>query len=901
MKHLLIHLFILTFISACGQSDSSTNNTADSHGGSENMNGNQMPPAKNENFVNFESGQVRPLALSADGGTLYATNTAASTLEILKVTDEDLQQQFSIPVGMEPVAVAVRSESEVWVVNHLSDSISVVDVSMSPPVVIKTLLVGDEPRDIVFAGERGALAFVTTAHRGQNGPADVPVDAELSTPGANRADVWVFDSENTGQSVGGNPLTVVSMFGDTPRALASNADGSVVYAAVMHSGNRTTAIGESRLVKSGPTTSSDGTPQPDTGLIVQFDGVDWRDETGATTDMAEISYNSLVSFSLPDYDVFALSTDRTPEVIDKIAGVGTTLFNMVVNPVNNSVYVSNTEVLNVNRFEGENHSGSSVRGNFARSRISIINQTTVVARDLNKHLDHSQSIASTPQRALSVAQPVGMAITADGTRLYVAAFGSKKIVMYETSALEDGSFAVELDSQIKLDAGGPAGVVIDETRNRLYTLTRFNNSIAVVNTSNLTQLRSLPLFNPEPAIITAGRKFLYDASEMSSHGDVSCATCHVFGDVDALAWDLGNPGLQVATNSNRFANQLEPDGPAVFHPLKGPMTTQSLRGLSSAGPMHWRGDRTGESATSGETLEHAAFRDFNIAFPELLGRDAPLSNTDINAFAEFALTLAYPPNPIRSLDNSLSVSQSNGRNTYMEKQTTGTIFTCNDCHTLDASNEHFGTSGLSSIEGDDISQEFKIPHLRNAYQKVGKFGNSGIFSPTTGQFGPQVKGFGFMHDGNMDTLDSFFKGEVFRFANDATENDRLRAEVVDFVMAFDSNMAPVVGQQITLNENTLEDTDSRIELLIARAKITEPVPECDLIAKGVTDNRMRGYLMLSDGRFQSDRKDEIISYSLLRARAMEQGGAITFSCVPPGSGPWMGIDRNLDDVFDGDE
>ena len=27
--------------------------------------------------------------------------------------------------------------------------------------------------------------------------------------------------------------------------------------------------------------------------------------------------------------------------------------------------------------------------------------------------------------------------------------------------------------------------------------------------------------------------------------------------------------------------------------MKGPMTTQTLRGMANHGPMHWRGDRTG--------------------------------------------------------------------------------------------------------------------------------------------------------------------------------------------------------------------------------------------------------------------------------------------------------------------
>jgi YVTN family beta-propeller protein len=65
------------------------------------------------------------------------------------------------------LALAARSNGEVWVVNHLSDSVSVVDVASAPPRVVRTLLTCDEPRDIVFAGSGNDRAFVTTARRGR--------------------------------------------------------------------------------------------------------------------------------------------------------------------------------------------------------------------------------------------------------------------------------------------------------------------------------------------------------------------------------------------------------------------------------------------------------------------------------------------------------------------------------------------------------------------------------------------------------------------------------------------------------------------------------------------------------------------------------------------------------------
>ena len=55
-----------------------------------------------------------------------------------------------VVVGVDPVSVRFRSESELWVVNHISDSISVVDLTSFR--VVRTLATADEPSDVVFAG-----------------------------------------------------------------------------------------------------------------------------------------------------------------------------------------------------------------------------------------------------------------------------------------------------------------------------------------------------------------------------------------------------------------------------------------------------------------------------------------------------------------------------------------------------------------------------------------------------------------------------------------------------------------------------------------------------------------------------------------------------------------------------
>ena len=123
-------------------------------------------PVWGQSFVNFESGQTRPLALSPDGTRLFAVNTPDNRLEIFNVGANGLTKAGSVPVGMEPIAVAAKSDAEVWVVNLLSDSVSIVDVASSPARVVRTLLTCDEPRDIVFAGPGNGRAFVTTSRRG---------------------------------------------------------------------------------------------------------------------------------------------------------------------------------------------------------------------------------------------------------------------------------------------------------------------------------------------------------------------------------------------------------------------------------------------------------------------------------------------------------------------------------------------------------------------------------------------------------------------------------------------------------------------------------------------------------------------------------------------------------------
>src|SRR6185295_11602217 len=119
-------------------------------------------------------------------------------------------------------------------------------------------------------------------------------------------------------------------------------------------------------------------------------------------------------------------------------------------------------------------------------------------------------------------------------------------------------------------------------------------------------------------------------------------------------------------------------------------------------------------------------------------------------------------------------------------------------------------------------------------------------------------------------------------------------QIENFMMAFDSNLAPIVGQQITRTSTNGGTVDPRITLLKQRAN----AGECDLVAKGRVGGEDRGYLYVGSDQFESDRvNDPLLPDSgpgSVRSLADTPGQEITFTCVPPGSGVRIGVDRDGD-------
>ncbi|HEY6332332.1 MAG TPA: hypothetical protein VI756_23610, partial [Blastocatellia bacterium] len=712
------------------------------------------------------------------------------------------------------------------VVNWLSGSVSIVDLTAGN--VVNTLNVGPEPTDVAFAGQQSEMAFVCVSGTAQ---------------------VEVYNPASLSSAPQTITLNVLQ-----PRSLSVDPTGSRVFVSVFQSGNQTTVVSAGSVSAAGgppppsPRMLKSLPPAPATGLIVKWNGSQWADETGNT------KWTQFIPYTLADVDVVVLdASSSTVTTSGQITGVGTHIGNSVLDPTSDNLYVANTDSLNNVRFL------ENLRGHFLSNRVSIIglggSSPSVTPVDLNPQINFNVTAGTKEERAASLALPADI-VRGPNETFYIAAMGSGKVAELNASG------AV----QAKIDVGeGPTGLALDQSGQQLYVLNSFDSTIGVVDLATKTQVSTVVLGNnPEPAQLQRGRLILYDGSR-SAHGDVSCASCHRNGHRDGLAWDLGDPRAALEPiPSDYFFPFLGPQqtSDSVFHPMKGPMTTQSLRGIIGTEPFHWRGDKKDLAA-------------FNPAFKTLLGGPRQLSDSELADFTAFVQSLTYPPNPNEPVNRQYSnpatgPNASVGFTLFTTSRLDAGVLTCNDCHQVSPSFGP-GTDRLL-IAGTIIheSQSMKVPQLRDEFEKIG-------MSDTAGT---QVSGFGYIHDGSTDTLLDFLRDPLFIFQSDDERNN-----VVAFVMEFDTGTPPsIAGTQTTVraDNKTSQAVLDRVELLMKQAESGNS----DLIVRGLYGGTRRGFLYVGNGMFQADKGGQSVSLQTLLQSA-GAGSELTFTGVLPGQGQRM--------------
>jgi YVTN family beta-propeller protein len=843
-------------------------------------------------FPNFESGPVRPLLLTPDGQTLLVLNTPDHRVEIWD-TQVDARGQphpawrAAVFTGLEPVSMALHPDDPdtLFVANLLSDSVSVVDVSRR--AVRATIAVGDEPQDLVVAEGR---LYVATARSAQA--------PDLVQPGTFVDNAVVVAQADAPYAV----LDRVELPAHKPRALAV-ADGGV-HVIPQNSGNRTTvldafdagALGLEQLDTDAfdpPLVYNPVLARPDLATAAWthslFGLPGWMIPlTGRIVTDAE--FPGLVT-PLQDADVLTLDAASGALVPGAVSGVGTTLLAVERNPVTGDLWIANTEARNRIRFE------PVISGAAFENRVTVVTPGGAVGAVLP--LD-------APDTTVSHAQPVALAFhvpgggvgAADGRGglAYVATLGDDTVVVLDalTGAVVDELAVGPL----------PSGLAVDDAHGLLWVYTRGDGRLAVydIAAGHAQAARTMPLsYDPEPLSVRVGRRHLYDAREASGAGtgNFSCASCHVFGHMDQLAWDLGNPlGATGYVYPDLASGVLGDQGIALgakkaiqTHPMKGPMTTQSLRGLAdaSAAPLHWRGDRR-------------FFQDFRGAFVGLLGGSG-ISPAAMQEYANFVRSLTYPPNPHQPRDRVHAGDAAIGRNLFgANPDVPGKEYnpiipgnvTCNDCHLATTPEGPDVTGSQPTVNFDGESQLFNSAQLRGGYEKTSS----------------HLTGFGLLHDGSIPDVEAFLAfdppvGPSAFPALNATDRQRIAA----FLQQWDTGLSPLVGVQHTAGPGS-SSQDLYDFLDLAELQAAPPASHVDLIA--------RGQVLLGEGPG--------LSFGLLYEQdpgtrswmyATDQGGHVTrgaivsavaaglveltFTCVPPGTGRRLGLDRDEDGLYDGIE
>jgi hypothetical protein len=341
-------------------------------------------------FINFETPTVHPISLSPSGAMLAVCNLPDGRVEFFRTAEQRLELKGSVRVGIDPVSVRFKSENEVWVVNHISQSISVVDVQSFG--LISVIQTSPRPTDLVFAGNK---AFVA---------------------GSLRNTIDVFDSSTY------TLLTNIPIRGQRPTAMAVSPDQKTVYCTIKESGNNTTILarklvpvhefskpgavedqagpygGENPPPNSGseftpPTNPKLGTnrPPPVSHIVKKSANGEWLDDNNRNWTEYVKGTNAHLSGRIPGWDMsdHDLATIRTDDLsVSYVDDLMTMCLGIGVDPKSGTIAVVGTEHLNHIRFE------RNLKSVFARVNVALIdpNSRTSLVKDLNTHLDYKESI-----------------------------------------------------------------------------------------------------------------------------------------------------------------------------------------------------------------------------------------------------------------------------------------------------------------------------------------------------------------------------------------------------------------------------------------------------------------------------------------------------------------------------
>lgn len=746
----------------------------------------------------FEARHLHPLDITPDGHTLVAVNAIEGRLSIFDLTIYGPSRPIllhEIPVGLEPVTVRTPNNTEAWVVNELSDTVTIVDLPSA--TIVEILSTPDEPADLAFT----------------------PTHAWLSC--ARSREILGIRRDN--HSIDHR----IPIQGNMPRGVALSPDQSKLYIACLLSGNETTTLHFRQAPPQASPTNPDLPAPPQVGQIVK-------------------DSDPRIPYDVLDHDVIEIDLTFThpPRYYSDF---GTNLFAIITLP-NGQIWCGTSDAQNLIRFEPE------LNGIFARSEIVRFHpQEDIHTTRYDLNPQTNRPLTSDPEKALS--QVMSLCASPDGQSIYLAAFGSDRLAKVNLH----GEIISNIDLRFNHPTPrGPRGLVHHPSSPIIYCFQKLSDTIQLIDTSTETLLTEIPIStqDPLPEDQRLGRSFFYDARR-SGNGTVSCGSCHFDADLDGIAWDLGDPGGQLTTviGYNLALGETQPID-RIMHPMKGPMVTQTLRGIKGTAPFHWRGDT-------------ADIASFNKTFPNLLSASL-LNPQEVSQLVSYIESLRNHPNPNRTIDNRLPDKIGKG-NPSVGQQRFNELNICSKCHSGSRGTNHV----LDDFESVLTRQPVKNSTLEHVYRKTD-------FTPSLGS---TLSGFGFTHDGSASNIPRGHEYDQDRFRR----YPNAEADVMAFLLTFSTGTAPAVGSTALVRSPSDSDSLDKISILESQASLGA----CDLTIHLISRDSPTSFCFDSPtGLYLTDSVDlPPQSLNAIVARISPDRQVLAIATLP-GSGPRMSIQRS---------
>ena len=496
------------------------------------------PPPDNHEPVGhqtFASPQANPIVVDAIGQNVYVANTTSNTVSHI-IARSSWNEFRQIEVGLEPVSLALRpGDRELWVSNHVSDSVSVIDV------VPTSATYGQVVETIQALDVNGSTLF------------DEPVGIAFDDTGLDKAYV-ALSSRNQIAVIDTTTYTVtgfIDVRAQEPRAIAVR--NGLLYVPSFESGN------QSELSACFATTAFSA-PQCTLDVLDLVAFITNPNIPGTDKRIVKDP-------DMPDRDLFVYDTATDSEVA-VVDALGTLLYGIAVDSQGRA-FLSNTDARN--DVNGNNDALLVELGNrMFDNQISAVTCTgsgcgTATIVDLEN--------GATTQ-ANSVATPYGIALTGDESVVLVTGAGVDRLVSLDAACLTCPPIdvigvgaipkGVAFEPSGAPDASGIAWVLntLDNTVSRVVVLA--DGSFGAISTKGVGS-------DPTPPAVRRGR-IAFNNAFASETGNFSCGSCHPDGNTDQLLWRIGGNCAAIGCGNG-----------------DEPRTTMPIRGLKNTIPLHWDG------------------------------------------------------------------------------------------------------------------------------------------------------------------------------------------------------------------------------------------------------------------------------------------------------------------------